>query len=306
MEARCTDSCGGRVVEVALTGRGFTPPRESLLAEVEDGHVLHFRSFPFALQADELRLLDVAIADPRHKNISLDPGNGALHGVLGGDPQRAAVRRLVTRYFEAAHDLVDRLFPEYRAALRPAPTSLRLRRIESRKTHWRKDDSRLHVDAFPSRPNHGERILRVFLNINPDGAARVWRVGESFEAVAARFAPAARRQWPGEAALLAALRITKRRRSEYDHYMLQLHDAMKADMAYQCSCDQQAVSFEPGSAWVCFSDQTSHAAMSGQYLLEQTFFLPVAAMARPDRAPLAVLQRQLGRALVPQRPGRPG
>ena len=57
---------------------------------------------------------------------------------------------------------------------------------------WRADDRRLHVDAFPSRPNYGERILRVFTNVNPDGEPRVWRVGEPFEAVARRFLPRAK------------------------------------------------------------------------------------------------------------------
>ncbi len=287
-----------RIVEVSFTDDGFAPPREALLAAVEEGRVLCFPAFPFALQTDELRLLDPAIADPKRKNISLDPASGVLHGVLGDAATQAAVRGLIARYFAAARDLVDRLFPEYRGALRAAPTSLRLQRVETRETSWRKDDSRLHVDAFPSRPNHGERILRVFLNVNPNGVARVWRIGEPFEQVAAHFLPKLRPQLPGKAALLAALKITKDKRSDYDHYMLQLHDAMKSDLAYQRDCDQQTVAFAPGTAWVCFSDATSHAAMSGQFMLEQTFFLPVDAMVEPDKSPLAILQKQLGRALI--------
>jgi len=38
----------------------------------------------------------------------------------------------------------------------------------------------LHIDAFPSRPMHGRRILRFFANVAPD-APRHWRVGEPFE-----------------------------------------------------------------------------------------------------------------------------
>ncbi len=94
------------------------------------------------------------------------------------------------------------------------------------------------------------------------------------------------------------LHITKTPRSEYDHLMLHLHDAMKADMGYQQTSPQQEMPFPPGCVWVCFSDQTSHAVMSGQYMLEQTFFLPVNAMAQPDCAPLGILQRLKGRALV--------
>jgi len=287
-----------QVVEVALAAEGCMPARELLLSGVEEGKVLFFPSFPYALQPDELRWLDPTIADPQRKNISLDPQSGILHGVVGGEAAQVAVRALIQRYFDAAKGLVESLFPEYCGHLRAAPTSLRLHRVETRKSSWRKDDSRLHVDAFPSRPNYGERILRVFVNINPNGEPRVWRVGEPFAAVAAHFLSALPRQWPGSAALLAALKITKQRRSAYDHIMLKLHDAMKADLVYQRDCGQQTMPFPPGSGWICFSDQTSHAVMSGQFMLEQTFFLPVSGMAQPEKAPLAILQRQAGRTLI--------
>lgn len=287
-----------RIITVTRTTDGFEPSREALVAAAEAGKVLVFPAFGFALKPEERRLLDPAIADPKRKNISLDPVDDALRGVLGDAATQAAVHGLIARYFRAAGELVARLFPEYTGALRAAPTSLRLQRVETRRTSWRKDDSRLHVDAFPSRPLHGERILRVFLNIHTAGVPRVWRVGEPFEAVAAQFLPRIKPQWRGKAALLAALRITKRRRSDYDHTMLQLHDAMKADADYQRHCDQRTLALPPGTAWVCFSDQTSHAAMSGQFMLEQTFFLPAAGMVHPELAPLAVLQRRLGRTLV--------
>jgi hypothetical protein len=277
-------------------------PREQLLAAVETGKVLYFPNLRFEVESSELRLLDPALADPKRKNISLAPNQGALHGVLGDAATQAAVRALIARYQAQALSLVHGLFPEYtdasRTKLRIAPTSLRLLQVETRKTSWRKDDSRLHVDAFPSRPNYGERILRVFTNVNPHDEPRVWRVGEPFEDVAKRFLPRIKAPAPGSAWLMNLLRITKTPRSEYDHLMLHLHDAMKADLGYQQHAPQQTMPFPPGSVWICFSDQTSHAVMSGQFMLEQTFFLPVAAMVRRDHAPLGILERLKGRALV--------
>jgi hypothetical protein len=41
-----------------------------------------------------------------------------------------------------------------------------------------------------------------------------------------------------------------------------------------------------------------HAALKGQYVLEQTFHLEVTAMVAPARSPLRVLERLHGRALV--------
>lgn len=266
---------------------------------VEQGHVLHLEGVPFRLDPADAALLDPRLADPKRKNISLEPDAATLRGVLGEPAVQERVRALVARFQSDAALLVDTLFPGYRDRRRAAPASLRLHAVEHRATSWRHDDSRLHVDAFPSRPLAGERILRVFLNVNPRGVPRVWRVGETFEAVAERFLPRLAPYRPLAARALRALRVTKRLRTPYDHLMLGLHDAMKADLAYQRDCVQQSLSFAPGSIWVCFSDQTSHAVMSGQHMLEQTFFLPLAALRHPEHSPLAVLQRLTGRSLVP-------
>lgn len=150
------------------SGHNLSAPREQLLAAVEEGKVLYFPHLRFAIEGGEEALLDPALADPKRKNISLAPNGGALAGVLGDSVTQSAVRALVARFQQQAGTLVDGLFPEYRGKLRVAPTSLRLMQVETRQTSWRKDDSRLHVDAFPSRPNYGERILRVFTNVNPD------------------------------------------------------------------------------------------------------------------------------------------
>ncbi|TDR79801.1 Kdo hydroxylase family protein [Paludibacterium purpuratum] len=280
------------------TDIGTHPDNAALLSALESGKVLHIPAMPFELDDQERALLDPIHASKGRKNISLPPDGPTLIGVDPDSPAHAPLHCLVARYARSARDWIDSLFPQYGAHLIAAPTSLRLHRVETRHTSWRKDDSRLHVDAFPSRPNHGERILRVFMNINPHGEPRVWRVGETFESVAQRFLPRLPRQWPGQASLLHALGITKRYRSRYDHIMLSLHDAMKADIAYQQSCPQESIGFAPGAGWICFSDQTSHAVMAGQFMLEQTFFLQPRDMADPRQSPLAVLETLTGRPLI--------
>ena len=156
----------------------------------------------------------------------------------------------------------------------------------------------MHVDAFASRPNQGQRILRVFTNVDPGGGARVWNVGEPFEDLARRFLPQAGRYSSFMARLLARLRVTKSLRTEYDHVMLALHDRAKLDLAYQSTAAYTRCEFPPGASWICYSDQVLHAALGGQFMLEQTFFLPVAAMLHPERSPLAVLEQLSGRTLV--------
>jgi hypothetical protein len=138
----------------------------------------------------------------------------------------------------------------------------------------------------------------VFSNVNPEGRPRAWRLGDDFEAVARRFAPQLRVPFPGAGHLLALLRVTKTPRSAYDALMLQLHDCMKADEVFQRQSPQSRVDLPAGSTWMAFTDQVSHAATAGQYQLEQTFLLPVDAMAEPERSPLRVLERLKQRRLA--------
>jgi hypothetical protein len=139
----------------------------------------------------------------------------------------------------------------------------------------------------------------VFANINPEGQPRAWRVGEPFEDVARRYLPRAKPYSRWQAMLLHRLGVTKSLRSEYDHLMLQLHDGMKGDAAYQQDAPQQTMPFAAGSAWVCFSDQTPHAVMGGQFMLEQTLHLPAEAQYNPASSPLAILTRLAGHPLTP-------
>ncbi len=272
--------------------------QETAVRAIEDGGVLVLPQVRFQLTERERRFLSPEWSDGRAKNISLD--GTRLKGARGSAEDLAEMMAMVARFAQNAADLVVTLFPRYAPFVQRARTSFRPQPAVGRSVSWRKDDSRLHVDAFPSRPNHGERILRVFSNVNP-AADRVWRVGEPFEAVARTFLPRIRNPLPGSAAVLAALMVTKRPRSAYDHLMLGLHDRAKEDLAYQRDCAQQVVRFAPGTTWICFSDQVMHAAVSGQYMLEQTIHLPLAALYDVSRAPLAVLERLTGRTLVAAR-----
>ena len=246
-----------------------------------------------------MALLDPALVDTKRKNISYWPETSKLSGVAIA-AQQPQVETLLSRYYQACLQLVATVLPHYQQALHSPVNTLRLHPVAAwRKTSsWRKDDSRLHVDAFPSRPNYGERILRIFTNINPNGELRQWRIGEPFPQLAQRFMPRLGRYSPLNSWLQHKVGITKRRRSHYDHLMLQLHDAMKADQHYQQQGPQLALDLPPGSSWICFSDQTPHAAMAGQFMLEQTFLLPVTAMKNPQQSPLKVLETLLHQPLI--------
>lgn len=287
------------IVSLELTS--WRPPQSEAMQQtairtLEGGGVLMLPKLAFDLSADERRFLSPRWSDDRAKNISLE--KDTLKGARGDPRDLADLASMISRFARCAADLVGGLFPRYAPYVKRARTSFRPQPAVGRRLSWRKDDSRLHIDAFPSRPNQGERILRVFCNINPQ-EDRVWRVGEDFAVMARTLLPRIRRQLPGTAAFLAAFRVTKGRRSEYDHLMLGLHDCAKADGDYQRTCAQQVVHFSPGTTWLCFSDQVMHAAVSGQHMLEQTIHLPVAALYRPESSPLGILERLCGRPLIP-------
>src|SRR6266571_788497 len=190
--------------------------QQTAIRTLEGGGVLVLPRLPFELSADELRFLSPAWSDGRAKNISLD--GAALRGAHGLAQDLGSLARMIERFAACAGDLVAALFPRYASYVKRARTSFRPQPAVGRALSWRKDDARLHIDAFPSRPNHGERILRVFSNVSLD-QDRVWRVGESFEAVARTFLPRIRRQLPGAQTMMALLRVTKGARREYENLM---------------------------------------------------------------------------------------
>jgi hypothetical protein len=219
---------------------------------------------------------------------------------VGESETVAGLGSLMARYAAWASDLIGEFFPAYHAELEFGRTSLRRRSVQDEPPlSRRKDDRSLHLDAFTSQPVAGRRILRVFSNIDPTGAEREWAIADGgFEDFAQRFRHRARRLIPGEAALLESLSLTKCRRTDYDQIMLGMHDAAKRDRGYQASAPRRFVSFPGGSTWLAFTDQTPHAAVSGQCALEQTFYVPVEALAEPASSPLRILERLWGAALV--------
>ena len=192
---------------------------------------------------------------------------------------------MIQRYADQSQQLISALLPSYVPNLTVANTSFRPLDVETRASSYRKDDTRLHADAFPSNPTQGTRLLRVFNNVNPYGKPRVWRVGEPFDKMAEAFLPTTNALLPMQAWLMKQLHITKKMRTEYDHRMLQLHDFLKAVMHYQQHAPQQSINFIPGTTCIVYSDQLLHAAMSGQYMMVQSFSLSVNALHWPETAP---------------------
>lgn len=265
---------------------------------LEDGQVLFMPNLNFELMPDEDGLLDPKWLTPGAKNISYDPERDAIGHTSATGADRSHLAWLLARYSKLTRELVSSLCPDYAPHVRGGLTSLRPAEVRARECSIRKDDTRLHVDAFASRPTGGLRILRVFHNLNPRGEPRVWEIGAPTKAVAQVYLNAIPRQLPGSAWVMQKLGIVKGRRTEYDHLMLNLHDRAKLDDERQRTCERVRVELPAHATWMVFTDGVEHAVLAGQHLLEQTFYLPVTAMHQESKAPLRVLERMRHHALA--------
>lgn len=281
----------------AWSGR-FEPGLQARAAEaLETGRVLVLPELGFAMGSEETSLMTAEAAAPGSKNVSLDPATGRCRGTSLQGAEATALAHMMDRFACQASRLLGGLVPGYAAALERARTSFRPMEVEQRPQSVRHDDRRLHIDAFPTRPMRGRRILRVFTNIASDGAVRRWEIGEPFERFAAQFLPRVPSPIPGSSWVLAQLGLTHGRRSAYDHIMLGLHDAAKRDERYQREAPRARLAFAPGTTWIVYTDAVLHAALAGHFALEQTFHLPVESMINPERAPIRILERLGGRRL---------
>ena len=265
---------------------------------LEGGGLVVFETLAFPLSAAEQAYADPAVLAPRSKNVSLDPRTGALGGTVLEGEAREGLRTVTARYAAFADALIARLLPRYAPALERRRTSFRPGAVDERALSPRKDDKRLHLDAFPSSPVGGRRILRVFSNVDPQGRARMWRLGDETLESHARARLSHYPRLGVRARAMEALRITRGRRTDYDHAMLKLHDGAKLDDAWQARAPRTEVELPAGSTWIVYTDGVLHAAMRGQHAFEQTYLMPVEAMAHPERSPLRTLERLAGRSLV--------
>ena len=265
------------------------------VSALEQGAVLFFPNLAFRLSDSEMPFLDAGVSDGKAKNISLDHTTGKMQASSLTGEKAAELAAMIERFGGQAAKLVHDLLPY--TQVERARTSFRPVQVKGRGYSRINDDRLLHIDAFPSRPMRGRRILRFFANVAPSSPRR-WQVGEPFEDFARTFLPKVGPHLPGKSWLYDKLGVTRGRRSLYDELMLSLHDAGKLDTDFQQNSPHQPIEFPSGSCWLVFTDQVLHAALGGEFALEQTFHLDVSEMAEPERAPIKVLERLSGKALV--------
>ncbi len=275
---------------------------------LEEGNILLFSRTPFELPGkDREFLLRQRQTDAGyHKNIAYRPDGDRVTGVARQEAEGAReLRRVLRDYSRAAVDFLSRFLRPYSGKWRLDYASFRPQEEAGRKLSRHARNDLLHVDSFPTRPTRGDRIFRLFTNINPS-EPRVWRVGETFPELAERFAissgllPGVVRVGAARSvlSLLASAGLPVRARPPYDEFMHRFHNYLKENDGYQNTARAEILSFPPGSTWMVFTDMVAHSVLSGQYALEQTFLISRETLTRPEKAPVAVLERLAGRTLT--------
>src|SRR5215467_4838479 len=266
--------------------------------QLERGKVLFFHDVPFDLpQADRDFLLSQKQTGSRfHKNISYRPTRDILKGVSSDSSDRERLHGIMRHFSQQVVKFVSGLLAPYAGKLKMDFASFRPLEEKNRDLPLHKRNDLLHVDAFPTRPTRGARILRFFVNINPS-AGRVWNVGEPFDAFmprltrAQKISPHFRSSVSrGFSRIASRLGLPVADRSRYDEYMLYLHDWLKENSDFQQNWPKQQLTFPPGCAWMVYTDGVPHAVLAGQYALEQTFIVPPEAFVTPEVAPIHVLE----------------
>ena len=291
------------------TGPVGEPPVEPGLCErLERCEVVYYPVSPFALpQGDDQRfLLDQKLARGSHKNISFDPYKDRLTNYHKHSPgQGARLRDLIRNFSRQATAWLSTVLPEYAAAWQLDRATLRPEEEATRRLRLTARNDLLHVDAFPTRPTNGRRILRLFANVNPS-EPRIWVTSEPFARLLDRYGREvglpARSGLPWTARLhdqVGRLFDPERPpRSVYDDFMLRFHGFLKANNTFQEHCPKRYWTFPPGSVWVAFTDAVCHAVLRGRSALEHSYFVPPESLHMPAGAPAACLQRACGRPVL--------
>lgn len=266
---------------------------------------LQDQPFPLPAEADLQFFRDELPTRLDRKNVSLYP-NGTLKGV-GGDPAVVErVHRVLSERMKVVSAFLERCAPTIAKGMRLGTTSFRPIEEQGRDLSAHASNELIHVDAGAYGATHGDRILRVFTNVNPT-KPRVWTTKGDILSVLERYAarvglasPVALGQGPfGKAysatcralGSLTGLPTTAIDSSPYDRAMRRLHNFMKDTPEFQADPQgHEELSFAPFSSWLVFTDAVSHACIRGQFAFVDTFIIPRENVPSPT-SPWSLLER---------------
>ena len=277
-------------------------------AKLEAGNIIFFPETPIGIPGTDLEFLigHQQVGGAYHKNIAYRPLEDRITGFDAQDVKMAErLRGIMRRYSDDVIEFLRGFLAPYQARWHVDYASYRPEEEEGRDLSLRKRNDLLHTDAFPTRPTHGDRILRFFNNINPQ-RTRNWITTETFDVLVEKMRAGklnggssvplpSSMQMSGAKRALAGIGFgalaPSLKRSPYDEFMMRFHNYLKENSSFQQNCPKQHWEFPPGSSWMVYTDMVSHAVLSGQFALEQTLIVSRQVMVTPEKSPYGVLAK---------------
>ena len=278
---------------------------------LERGEIVHFPRCPIELPDDtELKLLREELPGRlRNKNISYHPEIDSVPGLKAEPGFVARTERILKQHAHRVEAFLQRMMPTITRDWTIGTSSFRPIQEKGRDLSPHASNELVHIDAGAYGATHGDRILRFFVNVNPV-EDRVWATRGVFPELYARFGRAARvtpdtrRRASLQRGTLDRLRTGFLRTvaaaglpqamlidsSPYDRTMRQFHNFMKDEPGFRDDTSSEVeIRFAPFSAWMVLTDMVSHASLSGQHALVNTFLLRLGNCRLPQFAPYRIL-----------------
>ena len=280
---------------------------------LERGRIVHFPRSPVPVPPEE----DLAFFRQqlpkllKLKNISYHPEAGHVRGL---DQVEPAVVERVSKVLIGVSDAIAAFLQSAAPGLTRDWTvgTCSFRPIEEKGRDLKPHASNelVHVDAGAYGATNGDRILRFFINVNPQ-EDRVWASKGRFPELYQRFGEAAHIKPPKVTAHylekgpldhlrsgllngIAAVGVPTAKvldSSPYDRLMRKFHNYMKDTPSFQTDPEgHQEFRFPPYSAWMVFTDMVSHASLSGQFAFVHTSIVRLANCRLPELAPYNILR----------------
>jgi hypothetical protein len=261
----------------------------SLAEALERGRLVQFQTCPIALPAqDDQRFLREELSPYLHKkNVSYYPEAGKLTGLKAPAAVQERAARILREHSGRVQAYLRGAMPQFTAGWQPGTSSFRPIEERGRGLSAHASNERIHVDAGAYGATHGDRILRFFVNLNPE-RERVWISKGPFQDVLEKHGAEAGvlggSLAPGlpERAFVGALKTARGLfpmarvvdSSPYDRRMRRFHNWMKDTPSFQAP-PHERFSFAPFAAWMVLTDGVSHACIEGQHALVDTFLIPL-------------------------------
>jgi hypothetical protein len=295
-----TDGTG----EMSIKGSEAKP--ETACQFLEKGGIIYFPETPFFISPADRRFL---LAQKQNKadyfkNIAYRPAQDRVTGISRQTAEDAEqMRAIMADFHNQVYSFLESFLAPYANHWKADFATWRPLEEQGRKMRLRARNDLIHVDSFPTRPIYGDRILRTFVNLNPE-VNRVWQTSETMEQLAktyrdkfsapTSFAEASSRKDDLITKFLKKFGVKMSGKSGYDEWMMNFHNFLKENEEFQANCRKDRWEFPPNSSWIVFTDMVSHSVLSGQYALEQTFIVSKDDLVLPQKAPINILKSLYG------------